>query len=282
MYRFRDDRGRALYIGRAADLRRRVSSYWGELRDRPRLRRMVPQIVRIEALVCASEHEAAWGERMLLEHRKPRWNRIAGGLENPVYVRLDTAASAIRVTHEVGEAEGVRWYGPFLGGTATRLAVAAVERVYPLTYTRARLTGTERDLARLHGVGAADAGALVSEIDLVLRGDPTAVASARGLLVERRDESAARELYELASRINDEAVGLAWVASTVRFVGRADLDLVASCGGQRVALTLRGGRLRTWEQTAATEEDLVAPEEWREFVSSNAILASQLAARPVR
>ena len=243
---------------------------------------MVPQIAGLEALVCASEHEAAWAERMLLEHRKPRWNRVAGGLENPVFVRLDSAAPAIRVRHEVLEAEDARWYGPFLGGTATRMAVAAIERVYPLTYTRSRLTGTERDLARLQGVGADDAAELIREIDLVLRGDPTAVALARDLLVARRDEAAGRELYEVASRINDEAVGLAWGASTLRFVGTADLDLVASCGGQRVALTLRGGRLRTWEQAAATEEDLVAPEEWRDFLSRNAALASQLAAHPVR
>src|SRR5215510_7357692 len=75
VYRFRDVRDRALYIGRTADLRRRVPSYWGGLRDRRHLRRMVPNIARVEALVCASEHEAAWLERNLLEHRKPRWNR---------------------------------------------------------------------------------------------------------------------------------------------------------------------------------------------------------------
>lgn len=281
VYRFRDDQGRPLYIGRAGDLRRRVSSYWGDLRDRPRLRRMVPQIVRIEALVCASEHEAAWVERMLMEHSKPRWNRIAGGLENPVYVRVDTVAPAIGVTHEVGDTAGVRWYGPYLGGTATRLAVGALERAYPLTYARSRLTGTERDLARLHGVGEADAATLVGEVDRVLRGDPAAVSSARVLLVARRDEAARRELYELASRIHDELDGLAWVASRVRFVGTADLDLVACVGGQRVSLTFRSGRLRTWDQTTATEDALVGPPDWHDFLSRNATLAAELALNPV-
>ena len=243
---------------------------------------MVPRIVRIEALVCASEHEAAWVERMLLEHRKPRWNRVAGGLENPVYVRVDTGVPAIGVTHEVVEGAGVRLYGPYLGGTATRLAVAAVERVYPLTYTRSRLTGTERDLARLHGVGEADAATLVSEVDLVLRGDPTAVSSARTLLVARRDEAAARQLYELAARIHDELDGLAWVASPVRFVGTPDLDLIACLGGQRVSMMIRGGRLRTWDQAPATEEGPVAPAEWHDFLGRNATLAAALALHPVR
>ena len=291
VYRFRDDGGRALYIGRAGDLRRRVSSYWGDLRDRPRLRRMVPQIVRIEALVCASEHEAAWVERMLLEHRKPRWNRVVGGLENPVYVRLDTAAPSICVAHEMVEASGVRWYGPYLGGTASRLAVAALERVYPLAYTRSSLTGTERDLARAHGVERADAASLVGEVDLVLRADPTAVSSARELLVARRDDAADKELYELAARIHDELGGLDWVVSPVRFVGTADLDLVATSGGERLSLSLRAGRLRTWTQTHLTEEGASRSSqgvstvsglvEWHDFLSRNATLAAVLRAHPL-
>ncbi len=291
VYRFCDDRGRALYIGRAGDLKRRVSSYWGDLRDRPRLRRMVPQIVRIEALVCASEHEAAWVERMLLEHRKPRWNRVVGGLENPVYVRVDTAAPSICVAHEVVETEGVRWYGPYLGGTASRLGVAALERVYPLSYTRARLTGTERDLARAHGVERVDAATLVSEVDLVLRGNPAAVSSARERLVGRRDDAAGKELYELAARIRDELGGLDWVASPVRFVGTADLDLVASSAGERVSLSLRAGRLRTWTQTHLSEDatsgsseglpTVSGPVEWHDFLSRNATLAAALGAHPL-
>jgi hypothetical protein len=65
VYRFRDARGRVLYLGRAVDLRRRVGSYWGGLGDRPRLARMVVQIAGPEAVGCASEHEAAWMERVL-------------------------------------------------------------------------------------------------------------------------------------------------------------------------------------------------------------------------
>jgi excinuclease ABC subunit C len=282
VYRFRDNRDRALYIGRAGDLRRRVSSYWGDLRGRSHLRRMVLQIVRIEALVCASEHEAAWVERMLLEHRKPRWNRVVGGLENPVYVRLDASAPSIGVVHDVVETAGVCWYGPYLGGTASRLAVAGLQRVYPLTYTRSGLTGTERDMALVQGVGEADAAMLISEVDLVLRGDPTAVSSARELLAARRDEAAGRELYELAARIHDELAALEWLTSPVRLVDTADLDLVACFGGQQISVTFRSGRLRTWDQAPATQEPPAAPAEWQDFLRRNAALAAALAAHPVR
>src|SRR4051812_9124391 len=89
VYRFRDAHGRVLYVGRATELRSRGQSYWGELRDRRHLYRMVPRIARLDAAVCDSVHEAAWLERNLLQRAIPRWNRIAGGTETPVYIRLD-------------------------------------------------------------------------------------------------------------------------------------------------------------------------------------------------
>lgn len=280
-YRFRDDRGRVLYLGRAADLRRRVGSYWGDLRDRRHLRRMVPQIARIEALVCASEHEAAWAERMLLEHRMPRWNRIAGGMENPVWVGVDRLTPGLVTAHEVAERRGLVWYGPYLGGTATRLAVAALERCYPMAYARSGLTGTERDLARIHGVGEVDAARLLAAVEAVLRREQGAIDEARGLLLAKRAAAVADELYEVAGRIHDELGGLDWIVAPCRLVGTEDLDLAASVGGVRVALTFRGGRLRTWDQSLATAP-VSPPPEWHELLVPNAELASRLNALPVR
>ena len=126
VYRFRDARGRVLYIGRATDLRSRVASYWS-LRDRPHLRRMVAAIHRLEALTCDSVHEAAWLERNLLEERLPRWNRTAGGAEAPVFLRLDPgpARPGLRTSYTEG-------FGPYLGGARARLALSALLRVHPL------------------------------------------------------------------------------------------------------------------------------------------------------
>jgi hypothetical protein len=105
VYRFRDDAGRVLYVGRAGDLRRRVGSYWGDLRDRRHLRRMMPRVAAIEALVCDSAHEAAWAERNLLERSLPPWNRVAGGLEEIEAVEWVVAPQ--RVTARSGDDEDV-------------------------------------------------------------------------------------------------------------------------------------------------------------------------------
>lgn len=59
VYRFRDAEGEVLYIGRATSLRSRVGSYWSDLRGREHLAPMVTAIARVEAVPCASVHEAA-------------------------------------------------------------------------------------------------------------------------------------------------------------------------------------------------------------------------------
>ena len=101
VYRFVGARGRSLYVGRAVDLRRRVASYWGGLGNRWHLQGMVSAVERVQAVVCASEHEAAWLERNLLEAHKPRANRSRGGQEVPTLIALSDASNApcLNVVH---------------------------------------------------------------------------------------------------------------------------------------------------------------------------------------
>ena len=153
VYRFRDSGGRVLYVGRAGELRRRVSSYWGDLRDRRHLRRMMPRVVRIEALVCDSAHEAAWAERNLLERSLPQWNRIVGGLEVPVSIGLDASPESPRLGLASAHrpVPGVRCFGPYLGAGKVKLAVSGLERLFPLGHAGPGRTAGERELARVRG-----------------------------------------------------------------------------------------------------------------------------------
>src|SRR4051794_12294974 len=136
VYRFRDDSGRVLYVGRAGELRRRVSSYWGDLRDRRHLRRMMLRVARIEALVCDSAHEAAWAERNLLERSLPPWNRIVGGLEVPVSIRLDASPEAPRLglASSTPPASGARCFGPSRGAGKGPLGLSGLRPPFPVRH----------------------------------------------------------------------------------------------------------------------------------------------------
>jgi excinuclease ABC subunit C len=290
VYRFRDARGRALYIGRATQLRRRVASYWGDLRGRRHLRRMVARIERVEAVACDSEHEAAWLERNLLERSMPPWNRTAGGQEVPVYLRLDDGPGApgLTVAHAGTPPAGgrcVRSFGPYLGGDRVRLAVAALHRVLPLSYAGTGLTGSGRDMAATLGVGPADRERLVATLAAVLAREPAAVAPVRAALVARRERASEALAFELAGRLHAELDAVDWLTSPQRVTldSAGDATVHGWAGGVLVCFELRAGRLETWRQRPCTEAAArrhlaTSPADWADFARRNAELAAALLA----
>lgn len=285
VYRFRDVRARVLYIGRAMQLRRRVGSYWSDLRGREHLAAMVARIARIEAVVCDSEHEAAWLERNLLEHTLPTWNRTEGGQEVPVYIRLDTrpAAPGLSVVHTTPAAARARHFGPYLGGEKVRVAVAALHRVLPLPYASTSLSGSQREMAGKRGVGPRDRDTLIETLTAVLQRDPTAVASVDRQLRARRDRASDVLAFELAARLQSEIHAIGWITSPQRvtLAEPRDYDVSGWAEGVLVRFQLRAGRLCTWTQRACTPAGArrhlaTTPAAWAEFANRNAELAARL------
>jgi excinuclease ABC subunit C len=248
VYRFRDAAGRVLYIGRATDLRARTASYFGNLGNRPHLVRMVHRIARVEAVACASVHEAAWLERNLLEDRMPRWNRTPGGQEVPLYLRLDAgpATPGLHLTHLPEKAT----HGPFLGGLRTRVAVRALEKINPLPYAGATLTGAEREMATLYGVRPEDRDRLARALAEVLDRRPQAVREALEALTKRRDQASAALDFERAGKVQEEIEAVEWLTSVQRAFRPAaeDCEVHGWADGVLVSFTVRGGRLAGWRQ----------------------------------
>ena len=281
VYRFRDDAGKVLYIGRARNLRRRVQSYWVNLGDRPHLQRMVRRIARVEGVWCDSEHEAAWLERNLLEHSKPRWNRTEGGAEVVGYIRLgDGTKPGLRFEHLISG--NALHFGPYLGGLRIRQAISGLHRVLPLQYTVAG-DGSAEEFGRLFGIGPGDRDALTRTAIAVLQRDPAAVGALRDELVRRRDRASAELRYEFAAKVQGEIEALDWICSEqkVAWLEPRDADVYGWADGVLVRFELRGGRMCTWTQRAAGEaaaRKRVAetPELWRSFARRNAELAARL------
>jgi excinuclease ABC subunit C len=284
VYRFLDERSRVMYVGRATDLRQRVASYWGDLSDRRHLRRMVPQIAEVQAVPCASVHEAAWLERNLLERSRARWNRLRGGLEVPAYLQLVQRAGAtdLVVAHERREGAGVRSFGPYLGGTRGRLAASGLDRALALSYAGRRSGGFDRDMARVRGVADGDLDERVATAVRVLEREPGALASVRAELVRRRDAASASLAFELAARVAAELEALEWLVAEQRVTvdGAGDTRVRAWADGVLVTFDVTDGRVSRWTQRRGTDVDAGAaaatPECWRAFAREAAELAARL------
>src|SRR5213076_2008485 len=264
VYRFRDRAGRVLYIGRAISLRRRVLSYWGDLGDRAHLAPMVARIARVEVVTCDSAHEAAWLERNLLEHRRPPWNRAAGGQEAEVWIRLSASprSPGLTVVHRPVPGD----FGPYQGGQKVRDAVSGLGRVLPLGYAADGQAGSARDMARLRGASPAVRTELAGAIAAVLDRDQAAVALA----------------FEFAGRLQAELQALDWVTGEQKVTGvQDDADVYGWADGVLVWFEIRDGRMRGWRQrpggAAAARRRLAGtPPGWADFARRNAELAARL------
>jgi excinuclease ABC subunit C len=92
-----------------------------------------------------------------------------------VYIRLDPDSSHPSMTVAHAVVGTLRHFGPYLGGDRVRLAVSALQRVFPLAHAGDGLTAFERALARTRGIVPADRPRLVDALMCVLDRRPDAV-----------------------------------------------------------------------------------------------------------
>jgi excinuclease ABC subunit C len=270
VYRFRDERGRALYLGRAVNLRRRVASYWGDLRDRPRLRSMVRRIASIEAVLCESEHEAAWLERNVLSTRSRPWNRMLGGLETPVFIRL-TARPARRSEGGVPAGKRAHLRAVSERHQDTRRRRGPAPRL-PARLHRSGVEPSERDMAVKLRVSQDDRLSIVDALT-GSAGPPTT----RGRRSTPPHDRPARRRrggcsrFERAGRIQDELAALDWITSPQRVTVQDVYDW-CSMAGRGLLVAFRGvvgpaGRVASAAVHAGPREAKLAatPPQWRAF-----------------
>ena len=121
VYRFRDARGRELYVGKARDLRRRVLSYFGRSDQPERTRAMLERARRLDFTVTASEVEAFILENTLIKRLKPRFNVLLRDDKTYPYIKLTTGEQWPRVlfTRRIRN-DGHSYFGPYMGQRMAR------------------------------------------------------------------------------------------------------------------------------------------------------------------
>ena len=73
-YQFIDKKGKVIYVGKAKDLKKRVSSYFNKYHENPKTRVLVKNIHRIKYIVVDSEEDTFLLENNLIKELKPRYN----------------------------------------------------------------------------------------------------------------------------------------------------------------------------------------------------------------
>ncbi|MGH4013349.1 MAG: excinuclease ABC subunit UvrC, partial [Pseudonocardiaceae bacterium] len=133
VYRFRDERGRVIYVGKAKTLRSRLNSYFADLSGlHPRTRQMVTTATSVEWTVVGTEVEALQLEYNWIKEFDPRFNvRYRDDKSYPVLaVTLDEEYPRLHV-YRGARRRGVRYFGPYAHAWAIRETLDLLTRVFP-------------------------------------------------------------------------------------------------------------------------------------------------------
>ncbi|WP_347004461.1 excinuclease ABC subunit UvrC [Corynebacterium striatum] len=263
VYKFRDEDRRVIYVGKAKNLRARLSNYFQDITQlHPRTRQMVLTAASVEWTVVASEVEALQLEYTWIKRFDPRFN---------VMYRDDKTYPMLAVS--VGEAvpraffyrgprrKGVRYFGPYSHAWAVRETLDLLTRVFPMRTCAKGVYNRHERLGRpclLGYIGKCDAPCIgrvskaehretVNELVSFMNGNTSKVTRE---LTQRMEEAAENLEFELAARLRDDlgAINKIMEQQAVVFGDGTDADLIAFSSDELEAAVqifhVRNGRIR--------------------------------------
>jgi excinuclease ABC subunit C len=263
VYRFRDERGRVVYVGKAKSLRSRLNSYFADFASlHPRTQSMLRAAAAVDWTVVGTEVEALQLEYSWIKEFDPRFNvRYRDDKSYPyLAVTMDEEFPRVQVMRGA-KRRGVRYFGPYSHAWAIRDTVDTLLRVFPVrtcsagVFKRAGQIGRPCLLGYIDKCSAPCVGRIDADAHRLLAEEfCDFMAGQTGRFIKRLEtqmrQAAAAEEFERAARLRDDIQALqrALEKQAVVLPDGTDCDVIALAEDQLEAAVqifyVRGGRVR--------------------------------------
>ncbi len=260
VYLFHDAEGDIIYVGKAASLRKRVSSYFqAREAENPRLARLRECIADVDFIVCAGEVEALILEANLIKRYHPAYNIEFRDDKSYPYMMVCMDDTYPRVMFARGKRRrGAVYFGPFAHAGAVRETITTLRKVFPFRTCRGREPGKSTGSPCLDyhiklcsgpcvgAVSQADYVRIIDGVREFMEGGHEVIL---GELERRMREEAGRQEYELAARTRDRLAALNRLLERqqAHAIGEKDQDVIAAHAGVLDACVtvffVRGGKI---------------------------------------
>ncbi|HUG99260.1 MAG TPA: excinuclease ABC subunit UvrC [Gammaproteobacteria bacterium] len=269
VYRMLGASGEILYVGKARDLKKRVSSYFRAAPQPGKTGFLVSQVRDIEVTVTRTEAEALVLENGLIKAHKPRFNVLLKDDKSFPYIRLDTSHAFPRLSFYRGSKRVAgRLFGPYPNVPAVRATLRDLQRLFRIRpcedsyFAHRSRPCLQYQIERCSApcVGLISEQDYAQDLDHAIRFLEGRSNEIKAELVRRMEGAAAKLAFEEAARYRDQVARLAAIqeAAVGGEAGALEADALAVIeqGGLHcvAGMFIRGGRIigsRSWFLRAA-------------------------------
>ncbi|WP_448100844.1 excinuclease ABC subunit UvrC [Luteibacter jiangsuensis] len=239
VYRYFDAEDELLYVGKAANLKKRVGNYFLKPPMDPRIASMVSQIARAEVTLTRTAGEALLLESQLIKSLKPRYNIVLRDDKSYPYIYLSGGEDYPRLAFHRGAKTGPgRYFGPYPSTFAVRESLGLMQKLFKVRQCEDSYFRNRSRPCLQHQIGRCSAPCVrlievedyksdVRHAEMFLEGRSSAVIDELASSMEQ----ASRDLnFERAANLRDQVAALRKLQAQHFVQGAsADMDVIACC-----------------------------------------------------